>query len=281
VEELLLQLLRVYNMTNFKNMDFFRDVAKNELVTGGLQPEHDPYVSQDYKDRMKQLGDDYRNVKWLPLDIPRIELEDKEEFFSIWNTESVDILRQAVCVAEPWEKEKHPGGNKSSWYVPQFKGLTLWNHPMYNLEMKPFTAKRYYGNKQLDRIVEQVFEYFPIHTMWEIFLWESLVPIGPHRDKSSYWNCPTEFRSMIYDENPDPTLFVVDIEKGDKNYIDLPEDTNNFCWSNGTHIHGSDFYGKRKIILCMNGIQHSGKSRELFERSVTKYQSKVNYDLVL
>ena len=31
----------------------------------------------------------------------------------------------------------------------------------------------------------------------------------------------------------------------------------------------------------MNGIQHSGKSRDLFERSVAKYQSKLNYDLDL
>ena len=260
-------------------MDFFREVAQNEHVTGGLAPVVDQHVSQDYRDRMIQLGEDYGNIKWLLLDIPRIDLTDKEEFFSIWNNESVDILRKTSDVAEPWEKEKHPLGDKSSWYVPQFKGLTLWNHPMNNIEMNPFVAKRYLGNsKQLGQIVEQVFEYFPIHTMWEIFLWESLVPIAPHRDKSAYWNCPTEFRSMIYDENPDPTLFVVDIKKGDKNYIDLPNDTNSFCWSNGTHIHGSDYYGKRKVILCMNGIQHSGKSRDLFERSVAKYQSKLNYD---
>lgn len=267
-------------MENFKNMDFFRNVAKNEFVTDGLPPDYEKLVGQEYKDRMRQLENDFQSIKWLPLDIPRIDIDDHEEFFHIWNDQSIDILRHRVCVAEPWSKEEHPLGQKSSWYVPQFRGLTLWSHPMNNLEMNPFLAKKYKGDsKQLERIVDQVFEYFPMHTFWEIFLWESLIPIGPHRDKSAYWKCPTEFRAMLYDENTDPTLYVVDVEHGDKNYIDCPEDTNSFCWSNGSQIHGSDYFGKRKVILCMNGIQHSTKCRDLFTRSVNKYKSKLNYNL--
>jgi len=86
---------------------------------------------------------------------------------------------------------------------------------------------------------------------------------------------------MLHDENPEPTLCVADIERGDVNYIDLPKDTNSFCWSNGTQLHGSDYKGKKKFLLCVAGVQHSIKSEELFERSIKKYKDQLNYKLDL
>jgi hypothetical protein len=269
-------------MENFTNMDFFRDVAKNEYVTPGPHKHLVDVLPKEYIQRMQELSNDYKNIKWLPLDIPKIELDNQQEFFEIWNSQSVDIVRQRTDVAEPWSKEDHPLGTESSWNKAQFKGLTLWRHPMVPSTLNPFSSKKYDGEiKQFDGIVEQVFEYYPMHTVVEIFLWESIIPIGPHRDESSYWQCPTEFRTMLYDENDQPTLYVVDVEHGDKHYIDLPESTNSFCWSNGKQIHGSDFFNKRKVILCVSGIQHSTKSRDLFERSVSKYKDQLNYKLDL
>jgi hypothetical protein len=183
-------------------------------------------------------------------------------------------------VAEPWSKETHPYGKLSSWHVPQFNGLTLWQNPNVPIDVGTFAAKKYKGNsKQLKRIVEQAFDYFPIHTMLSVFIWQSTCTVQPHRDKSSFWKCPTDFRVMLHDENDEPTLFVADIEKGDVNYIDCPPDTNSFCWSNGTQVHGSDYHGKVKYLLCMSAIQHSSKSDDLFKRSIIKYKDKLNYDL--
>ena len=239
-------------------------------------------LPQEYIDRMTALGEKYKNIKWLPLDIPKIEIPDIEEFKALWEQESIDTIRIKTDAAEPWAKENHPLGEKSSWHVPAFKGLHLYQHELSPLEDHSFTGKIYKGdNKQLKRILEQAFEYFPIHTFTSIFIWQSVEEINPHQDQGAFWKCPTEFRVMLHDENPEPTLYVADIERGDINYVDLPKDTNSFCWSNGTQLHGSDYKGKKKFLLAVAGVQHSIKSEELFERSVKKYKDQLNYKLDL
>jgi hypothetical protein len=256
------------------------NVAKNHMSTDG--PPMGYFLPDEYIKRMRELEEKYKNIRWLPLDIPKIEFDDFEEFENLWKQECIDVLRIKPDVAEPWEKEKHPLGKNSSWNVVQFQGLTIWRNAKTENQTVTFAEKLYEGkNKQFERIVDQVFQYFPIHTMFSIFIWKSTMRIQPHRDKSAFWKCPTEFRTMLYDENTDPTLYVADIENGDINYIDLPDDTNSFCWSNGTQIHGSDYHGKNKYLLCLSGVQHSKKCDELFERSINKYKDVLNYKLDL
>jgi hypothetical protein len=84
---------------------------------------------------------------------------------------------------------------------------------------------------------------------------------------------------MLHDDNPQPTLFVADMEHVDINYIDLPSDTNSFCWSNGTQMHGSDFFGKRKQLLVVNGYLSMSKLEALVDRSIQKYRYQLNYKL--
>lgn len=257
-----------------------KNITKNEMSTDG--PPVGVELSSEYIRRMKELGEIYRNVRWLPLDIPKIEFKDLEEFEDLWKKECIDVVRIKPDVAEPWTKEKHPLGTNSSWNQAQFQGLTIWRLPGSDETNVTFAEKLFTGKfAQFDRIVEQVFEYFPIHTMLSIFIWKSTMPIKPHRDKSAFWKCPTEFRVMLKDYNTEPTLYVADIEHGDVNYIDLPEDTNSFCWSNGTQIHGSDYHNKDKYLLCLSGIQDSKKSYNLFERSISKYKNQLNYKLDL
>jgi hypothetical protein len=265
-------------ITNINEVRKF--LSQNQFVTDGPIMEYKDILPKEYLEKMKALSDKYREVRWLPLDIPKIEFDDFEEFKHLWHQESIDIVRVKPDVAEPWSKEAHPLGKHSSWNKAQFKGLTLYQHPQIPISNQSFAAKEYKGdNKQLKRIVEQVFDYFPIHTMLSIFIWQSAMPIAAHRDRGAYWKCPTDFRVMLQDENEEPTLWVADVEKGDINYIDLPPDTNSFCWSNGTQIHGSDYHGKTKHLLCISGIQHSVKSDELFERSIAKYKDQLNYEL--
>jgi hypothetical protein len=251
-------------------------IQKNNFVTDG--PFEGVPVSQEYIDKMRTLEEKYSDIMWLPLDIPKIEFDNYEEFLKIWDEQSHKVVRVKPDAAEPWTKEDHPWGEKSSWNVAQFNGLTLYRHPGIPWEDTTFAAQPYVGEiPMFERIVKQVFDYFPIHTMITIFIWESKMPIGPHRDRGAYWKCPTEFRVMLHDENEEPTLYVADEFNDDPVYIDLPEDTNSFCWSNGKCMHGSTFHGKRKFILCIAGIQHSEKSDELFNRSIEKYKDKLNY----
>ena len=253
-------------------------IQKNKFVTDG--PRTDIQVPQEYEEKMWKLGEKYQNIIWLPLDIPKIELDDYDEFLKIWDEQSHKVLRIKPDAAEPWIKDEHPWGEKSSWNLAQFNGLTLYGHPGIAWDTGTFAARPYVGDiPMFERIVKQVFEYFPIHTMLTIFIWESKMGIAPHKDQSAYWKCPTEFRVMLHDENTEPTLYVATDFTDTPVYIDLPEDTNSFCWSNGKCVHGSTYHGKRKFILCISGIQHSAQSDELFDRSIKKYKDKLNYTL--
>lgn len=255
-----------------------KKITSNEFSTPG--PGFGVDLPKEYIDKMMELGEKYQKVKWLPLDIPKITFDDLDEFKDLWQEESIGIVRTKPDVAEPYTKETHPFKEKSSYHVAQFNGLTLWQNPHIPIDSGTFLAKKYEGdNKQIKRIVEQVFEFFPIHTMQTIFIWQSTMEIIPHRDQTAFWKCPTEFRVMLHDENTDPTLYTYDMRDGDLTYIDLPDDTNSFCWSNGTQLHGSDYHGKTKYLLCICGFQHSKKSDDLFERSIAKYKNKLNYRL--
>jgi hypothetical protein len=235
-----------------------------------------------YIKQMTELGEKYREIRWLPLDMPRIELDDHNEFLDFWDKESIDVVRLKPCTAEPWTKEAHPLGKTSNYYIPQFKGLHIYSSDpdkFYENEAGIF-ARKYNPHPMFDKIIQQVLDQFPFHLVTTMYIWESVKAVHPHRDQTMFWKCPTEFRAMLYDENTEPTLYVSDIEHGDSHFVDTDGmDTNAFCWSNGTQVHGSDFYGKRKQLLCINGVLSVSKTDALIERSVAKYKDQLNYKL--
>ena len=259
--------------TSLKNAKIAVGTPKEEEAVGWDQ------FSDEYKAHMRNLEEKYKGIVWLPIDTPKIEFDNHDEFLDIWNHQSHDVLRVKPDIAEPWTKEKHPWKDKSSWNVSQFNGLHLYQHPLIPLEINSFAGKLYTGKiPMFERILDQVNTYYPIHTLLSLFIWESKMPISPHRDKGVYWKCPTDFRSMLFDENTEPTLYVGD-DNSEPVFVDLPADTNTFCWSNGKSFHGSTYHGKRKFILCASMIQHSKKTDDLLERSITKYKDRLNYKL--
>ena len=151
------------------------------------------------------------------------------------------------------------------------QGKSIWT-------TKLFTGK----NKIVDTIVDYVYEHYPIdkkYPLYQIFMWESLQDVSVHKDHSAFWNCLTDFRTLLYDENTDPTLFVLDSKTKQQCYIDLPPDTNTFGWSNGRVLHGSDYRNKRKLLLIVNAVQCPKKTETLLEKSVAKYKTQLNYSV--
>jgi hypothetical protein len=135
-----------------------------------------------------------------------------------------------------------------------------------------------------DPLIEQLMDTMPFHSISNLYIWESTRDVPPHRDSYYYWDMPTEFRIMLNDDNDpvtEPTLYVADIDHGDINYVHLPADTNAFCWSNGSQLHGSDYHGKRKQLLCINCVFSISKYEKLMDASVEKYKDQLNYDLQL
>lgn len=237
-----------------------------------------------YLDRVQELSKKYRSIRWLPLAVPRFEL-DKEEFLDWWNRESIDIVRIAPDVAEPWSKEEHPQGMDSSWYLPQFKGCDIWHydHEVYHSRPMPWTHALKH-HPMFDSIIEQIMDTLPVLHLHDVYIWESVREVYPHRDANYYWDMPTEMRIMLFDDH-DPitekTLYVADADHGDINYIDLPEDTNSFIWSNGSQLHGSHYYGKRKQLIALHCVYDLKKYERLLDSSIDQYRDQLNYKLEL
>ena len=244
----------------------------------------DPYPSylpEWYIKEMKRLSAKYRPIRWLPLDIPKFEFENYNNFLEIFDREAIDIVRTKPDSAEPWSREEHPLGQESDWYKPTFKGLYphTSNPEKFEEENLGIWTHKYYPHPVFEPMVDHVKKYFPFNFINHMYIWESVIPVGLHTDQTTFWDAPSEFRMMIHDENPQPTLFVADIDYHDQNYIDLPADTNCFCWSNGSQLHGSDYNGLRKQLLVVNGTFSISKLEKLIDRSVAKYKDQLNYKL--
>jgi hypothetical protein len=237
-----------------------------------------------YVEEMLRLGEKYRNIRWLPLDLPKIELPNYDEFLDLFDRKNVDVKRVRPCAAEPWSKEDHPLGENSNYHKAQFKGLCFYSREPEKFyddnygEIATWT-RTYCPDPMFDKIVQQVHDTWPFAIVNNLYIWESVKEVFPHRDHTMFWNLPTEFRAMLHDENEKPTLYVADVEHGDAHYIDLPEDTNVFCWSNGSQLHGSDFFGKRKQLMVITGFLSVKKTEALIDRSIAKYKDKLNYKL--
>ena len=234
-----------------------------------------------YVEQLKKLSTKYRPIRWLPLDIPKFKFENYNDFIEIFDRESIPIVRTKPDSAEPWSKDEHPLRENSHWYNPQFKGCYIYtsNPEKFEEENLGIWTYKYYPHPVFEPIVDHVKNYFPFYFIDSMIIWESVKEVIMHSDQGLFLDCPTEFRIMLHDENPRPTLFVADMEHYDQNYIDLPADTNNFCWSNGSQLHGSDYIGLRKQLLIINGHFSISKLEELVDRSILKYRDQLNYKL--
>jgi hypothetical protein len=264
--------------------------------TGASWHPSDP-ISEKYKERFETLGKKYKDLSWSALDIPKFKIDDIDKFKEIWNREKIEIKRLLPSEDEPWSSEEHPLGENSSWNRVEFYGLHITCNatldfnihdlyvngtlktPQYSNEngfrqgrtaQGTFT-KKLYKDKFFSNIIVQIMDHFPIRVLNNIMILEPKNDVLPHREQTWAWQCPTEFRIALYDENDKPTYYVSHIETGQTNYIDLPDTTNSFCWSNGTHIYGMDFYNKLSYQIVVNAIWDDKKLDNLLEKSIGKY----------
>jgi hypothetical protein len=240
-------------------------------------------IFPQYTNAFEALGNEYQDLDWCPLDIPRIEFNDLAEFQDLWKQNSATI----TSLVDPD-------------YVPEWRGahihcfgvLDFSLHDAYDIHGKltiklsdldkdlgpqerpviGTTSRKIFKHRFFNDIIAQVMDHYPIHTLSNILILEPIQDVAPHREQSWAWRCPTEFRTMLYDANTQPTVYISDIETGETTYMDLPQTTNTFCWSNGTKVYGVDYHGKPSYQLVVNAIWDSNKIRDLLERSISKYK---------
>jgi hypothetical protein len=236
-------------------------------------------MPESYIRRMQDLGEKFKDLSWLPLHLPKFELENLETFEEIWQRECIEIKDNnpdcatefkglhitANCLLDFNLHDLYINGKMSKVQISEAGGYTQGR------EIVGSWSKKLYKHKFFFNLISQVMDTFPIRQISNMLILETVNDVVPHREQSWVWKCPTEFRIMLHDENTNPTIYVSNIETGDTSYIDLPEDTNSFCWSNGTHVYGIDYHGKKSYQLIVNAIWDSNKLESLVEKSMEKY----------
>jgi hypothetical protein len=237
-------------------------------------------IPEMYSNRMHELEKKYSDITWLPLALPKFELGDINEFKEIWERESIEIKP----AHEPNAVANFKGMHITSNCLLDFNLHDLYKNgrltsPQISDEngyhqgrdIVGVYTKKLYKHKFFFNIVSQVMDTFPISEISNMMILETIKDVAPHKEQSWSWTCPTEFRIMLHDENTQPTVYVIDAA-GNKSYIDLPDDTNSVCWSNGTHSYGIDYHGKPSYQLVVNAVWNSKKIDALLERSIEKYK---------
>jgi len=225
-------------------------------------------------------------IPWVPLDIPKIEPDDWDLFWQLWNEKNADITR---------------GNPKESQY---WKGLCCWLNPEID------HTKFNYSNTVIDdwskhfpKMFEQIFNCLPFYSIEKVVLWSNINEVNPHFDPDAViYPFPDSLRIMLWNTNDQPTFYVnkwperssdfnppsVKVRTGgtgygiksarvpqeDRMYVNIPTDTNTFVFNNGAFLHGADL-AKPKIIMAVKGRPDIYKWLRALETSYEKYKDQI------
>lgn len=237
-----------------------------------------------YIERFESLGEKYKECNYTPIDVPKITIDDFEQFVSIFDREAIELNN--LETGEPAEfKGMHIHMASTLDYVMHDLydvkgGLSIQipdivdGYPNTGLPPTLMGAKynrKIYKDRFFNKLIFQVMDSLPIYSIANMLIVKPINDIKPRREQTWPWHCPTEFRIRLHDDNTEPTFYVRDIETNREDYINLPEDTNTFAFSNGKTIHGIDYYAKDSYYLIVNAIWDSRRTEELLDRSIKKY----------
>ena len=201
-----------------------------------------------------------------PLDIPNVNVDGIAEWF--FDRKKPVVKRVAdIAGGQPGQGDYNSVDiNLSS--IP----LSYWtrNEEHNFLEEFPY-------------FVDQLMDLFPFKKIHMFRFWESVKPIGLHRDDNDFRDFPNNFRTMVYDENPDSTLFSEEwlpdatVATGPRKFIPRLPETNSWAWNNLRTRHGSTYNPNyKKILLIVSGFEIDGnKYNKTMQRSINKYSEYI------
>ena len=224
----------------------------------------------------------WTTIPWVPLDIPKIEPDDWDLFWKLWNEKNADITRSNTKETQYW------------------KGLCCWLNPVID------HTKFNYSNTVVEdwsmhfpKMFAQIRACLPFTFVEKIVLWSNINTVNPHFDPDAViYPFPDSLRIMLWDTNDKPTFYMnkwpertedynpmpvtirtnggygikSDMVPQDKRmYVDIPADTNTFVFNNGAFLHGADL-AKPKIIMAVKGRPNIYKWLKALEASYAKYK---------
>jgi len=198
---------------------------------------------------------------YTPLDIPRIQPKNWDQWWEVWNTHSAVIAKN----------EKNHNDTYGLW-----KGLDLYRDPSMVFKLRAagltgvhnpvYNAPYHYQSSVVIDLVHQVISRFPMHIIC-IRVIENLDEVPPHSDESSP---APNVRSILWSDYTEP---IWRFDLGEKSLeMTLPEDTNSFYYLDYPLKHSAIYRpGNTKGVLVVYGVPMKDKFKEMTTRSYLKY----------
>lgn len=193
-------------------------------------------------------------IIFTPLDLPKIEPDDWNEFWDIWDNHSDWLVKKVMNN----QYSLSPIGNKMLW-----TGLDIYKHPARH---PTYRAPFYDISKRLPKLYDFLENFNP--NIWCARLIQSHVDIDSHTDDDKdIWGIRAMFH---YTDNEPQWYFTKPFDsKGERSYISLPETTNWFSYNDKYSWHGTQFNHEHKKILLQ--IYTDGDTTSLIEQGIKKY----------
>lgn len=172
-------------------------------------------------------------IIYTPLNLPKLEPDDWDIFWNIWNTHSDIAVKKSMNIAN----SKAPIGASNIWlgldiFNPQNRP-TAWECPYVDI------------SKDLP-VMYNSFKNLNIQSLYKVRLLQSLTDVRPHSDDNSdNW----KIRGYLHYTDPDPQWYFTRPSTTIKTYATMPVDTQWFAYNDKYAWHGSDYNPNHKKIL--------------------------------
>lgn len=193
---------------------------------------------------------------FTPIDLPKIEPDNWEVFWNIWNTHSEPLVK----VKQNTDLSIAPVGSSHIW-----TGLDVYKK--FNNQM-PYIAPYVDISKLLPNMYNQLLDIAP--NLYRVRLLQSQVNIASHTDNNiNFWNLRaflhnTSSYTQWYFTKPNDSL-------GERTYINMPDDTNWFMYNDKHCWHGTDYDPNNKKIL-LQAFCIGSPMNNLLDKSSIKYK---------
>jgi hypothetical protein len=215
------------------------------------------------KNKILELERQFGKYLLIPLALPKFELPDLEMFKHWWSKHSISPEK---LVSETLSPEV---GYSSAECVDLIEKIqSRWTPNMQTDNFK----------KTFPKLWDQFHDLLPIDEFLNLHLWSSVMPFKEHRDPGEVVDIPVSFRIMLYDDNPEETLYIFEnttmpYEYGEIKQPPRLEDTNTWIWNNLRVKHGSIYNpGYRKCMALSTGVINIKKYESLLNASIAKYK---------
>jgi hypothetical protein len=191
-----------------------------------------------------------------PLDLPKIEPDDWEIFWKIWERES----KNAIKIKKNLQNSVALVGRSNLW-----QGLDIYKN--YNL-VPAWDVPYYDISKELPILYQQILN-LPFKYIYCVRILKSLTDIKPHSDDSKDW---WSVRALWHCDDKESQWYFTHpkINAKEKTFFYLPKNTNWFSYNDRYCWHGTIFRKDHPKFLLQ--IYMLDNPTDLINRSIERYK---------